>query len=72
MSTAEQVPNFTKGELVLCVGKKAVILSVTNYCHCCDRFLPTPHYSILELATKEVTHRVSQEYIDYYTDEQVE
>ena len=65
MVTHEQTPSFTKGETVLHAGREAVILTVSTDCPCCDRFLTTTEYSVIDVVTKEVSYKVKQNLIDY-------
>lgn len=56
----EPVPMFKIGENAVHVtGAKVIILGVTTYCNCCDRFLPEAKYRV-KRENGEIIHNLPE------------
>ena len=65
MGRDEPIPLFKQGERVIHDRIESMILTVSTYCVCCDRFLDNAEYSVVDINTRKVSHKVKEDLIDY-------
>ena len=59
-------PCFAEHDRVYYAGAKSTILTVNNYCMCCDRYLDEPQYSIVT-DNNVLYHKVPESRLKYLT-----
>ena len=55
----EPVPAYNIGNTVIYMGQSCVVLKISTYCSCCDRFLAEARYSVA-MQNGAVHHKVRE------------